>query len=67
MLPFPDRWIETLCSPFTNAERFLESLVMRYYRAALAAQSHRERLDWLGTCDTFDFARHAARDTHRNV
>jgi hypothetical protein len=67
MLPFPQRWVDALVSPFTNTERFFESLVMRYYRAALAAQTHRERLEWLGTCDTFDFARHAARDTRGRI
>ena len=67
MLPFPQRWRNVFLTPLLRLEGALESVGMRLYRAALAAQSHRERLEWLGTCDTFDFARHAARDTRGRI
>lgn len=60
-MPFPQRWRNLFLAPLLRLEGALESIGMRLYRSALAAQTAQERLDWLGTCDTFDFKRHHAR------
>lgn len=61
---FPQRWTGILLFPLTATMDWIESLYMRYYRAALSAQTKRERLDSLGYCDTFNFNRHHARREH---
>jgi hypothetical protein len=47
--------------------RLFEMLFMSLYRRILTNRTHRERLEALGTCDTFDFKRHGARAFPRLV